>query len=128
MEISKNALDFLKSEQKTTTKKVSILEQYKDDIFYLKDNNIPITKIVIFLKNEHGIKTSYPNLLNWIKRQDTNNSTVKKDVVKSNNRNIVKNDLSNVDTVVTKYDNVDGTLKKHNLGSQIKRPSIPFDK
>lgn len=69
MEVSKKALNFLKNEQNNSQMKVSILEEFKTDIFYLKNNNIPITKIQEFLEKEHGVKTSYPNLLNWMKRQ-----------------------------------------------------------
>ena len=114
MNISKNAQDFVKSKENQKVKRISVLEQYKDDIFYLKDNNIPITKIVEFLKDEHNVKTSYPNLLNWIKRNNDKKieNTIDTNIKKPINENI------------SKYDNVDGTLKKHNLDSQIKRPSI----
>jgi len=121
MAISNKAMDFLKNEEVIPEKKVSILEEYKDDIFYLKNNNIPITKIQDFLEKEHGVKTSYPNLLNWIKRQseykndleDESKKSIKNDKVESQ-----KEDRGEIE----KYPNSDGGLKKHNLHDQIVRP------
>jgi hypothetical protein len=121
MAISNKAMDFLKNEEVLPEKKVSILEEFKDDIFYLKNNNIPITKIQDFLEKEHGVKTSYPNLLNWIKRQpeyqndleNEQNETIKNDTLKSPKKN--KNEIK-------KYPDTEGGLKKHNLHDQIIRP------
>jgi hypothetical protein len=121
MAISNKAMDFLKNEEVLPEKKVSVLEEFKDDIFYLKNNNIPITKIQDFLEKEHSVKTSYPNLLNWIKRQDEYKSDVKdesKNSTKKDNLNSQKEDGGKIE----QYPDTEGGLKKHNLHDQIIRP------
>jgi hypothetical protein len=42
MEISNKALEFLNNEKDSKERKISKLEPYKNDIFYLKNNGIPI--------------------------------------------------------------------------------------
>lgn len=116
MGISNKALEFLNNEKDSKERKISKLEPYKNDIFYLKDNGIPITKILVFLEKEHGVKTSYPNLLNWIKRQNTYKKPEIKEVSKS------KKESNNENLVIKKYPNADGGLEKHNLKDKINRP------
>ncbi len=115
MGISNKALEFLKNEKSSKVKKISKLEPYKNDIFYLKDNCIPITKILEFLEKEHGVKTSYPNLLNWIKRQNKYKKHDIKEVSES------KKESNNQNLVIKKYPNTDGGLEKHNLKDKINR-------
>lgn len=47
----------------------SEFEKYKEDIFFLKENNMSITNIYNYLKENFEIKSSYQNLSQWIKRQ-----------------------------------------------------------
>lgn len=116
MEISNKALEFLNNEKDSKERKISKLEPYKNDIFYLKNNGIPITKILEFLEKEHGVKSSYPNLLNWIKRQNEYKKTDIKEVSES------KKESTNENLVIKKYPNTDGGLEKHNLKDKINRP------
>ncbi|RXI48005.1 hypothetical protein CRU99_01735 [Malaciobacter mytili] len=116
MEISNKALEFLNNEKDSKERKISKLEPYKNDIFYLKNNGIPITKILEFLEKEHEVKTSYPNLLNWIKRQNEYKKTDIKEVSES------KKESTNENLVIKKYPNTDGGLEKHNLKDKINRP------
>lgn len=121
MAISNKAMNFLKNEEVIPEKKVSILEEYKDDIFYLKNNNIPITKIQDFLEKEHGIKTSYPNLLNWIKRQSKYKNDLE-NTSKNSNKNDKLTSQKEDRGEIEKYPNSDSGLKKYNLHDQIVRP------
>ncbi|QDF29929.1 hypothetical protein [Halarcobacter anaerophilus] len=106
MKFSKKAEEF-SLKYKNQKKRVSNLEKYKDDIFYLRLEKIPILKILEFLKEEYQYETSYSNLYNWIQRNEKRLNQVESDYVlaKKNysDKNIeMPNEISSNEVVVRK--------------------------
>lgn len=121
--VSDSAKEFLNGLKE---KKGSEFLDYKDDIFYLKNNGVSIKDIYSFLVDKFEVKSSYQNLSQWIKRQDEYKNNLEDKSKNTTTSNTLKSQKESIGKI-EKYPDSEGGLKKHNLHDQIVRPSFSFE-